>query len=186
LEFDGSLTGVGFRIFSEGDGLERLLGIGGITVPFDLHQDSSYQNAMELTAVVMALAFAAEIGLRQRTVHLRGDSMTVLSWLSGERSDIRSVLARAPAMTFLALCGRFNFIVDTAFSFIAGVDNWACDALSRGDLTLCSQAQPDVAVARDSQRSRATLQWCDPSQAPTTDIEFVTRWEELEGAFGGW
>ena len=95
LEMDGSLTGLGCRLFTRDphSGSERLLGHMKATLVDDLGGDSSYQNTMELLAVVWGLAGLGQLGYQNCGVRIRGDSDTVLHWTSSTRGSFGSILA---------------------------------------------------------------------------------------------
>ena len=133
LEMDGSLTGLGCRLFTRDphSGSERLLGHMKATLVDDLGGDSSYQNTMELLAVVWGLAGLGQLGYQNCGVRIRGDSDTVLHWTSSTRGSFGSILARGSLIAFVATCRKFDFVIDRELQWISGEDNCACDALSR-------------------------------------------------------
>ena len=54
VEFDASLTGLGFLLFSLRDGVrDKLLGCGEVVFPFDCNKESDYQNTCEFIGVLL-------------------------------------------------------------------------------------------------------------------------------------
>ncbi len=95
IEFDGSLTGVGARVTLPAvNDMETVVSACTATfLTFDLGDDSSYQNGVELLALAAGLALAVKSGFAGHEIHLRGDSMTFLSWVSSGRDGAASNLA---------------------------------------------------------------------------------------------
>ena len=56
-----------------------LVACGQVVFPFDCHKDSSYQNACEFIAVLLAVLALAQLGVRDVSIRLCGDSITSLS-----------------------------------------------------------------------------------------------------------
>ena len=137
IEFDGSLKGIGARVIHPGEpgsnGVETV--ISACAAPFstfDLGDDTSYQNGVELLALAAGLALAVKSGFAGYEIHLRGDSMTVLSWVSSGRDGAASTIAYPAMMIVVALAEQWDLAFDTAFTHLASVDNEICDKLSRG------------------------------------------------------
>ena len=59
----------------------------------DLKGDSSYQNTVELMAVVWGLAGLGQLGFQNCGVRIRGDSETVLRWTCATRESFGSTSA---------------------------------------------------------------------------------------------
>jgi hypothetical protein len=130
LEFDGSLKGIGARVFKVDPrtGEEVLLRQGGIMFDFDLEADSSYQNASELIAAFMVTLAAIGAGCRNTSVTMRGDSVVVLAW--NHNGTFNSKLALAPSMIMVAIAQEFDIVVDNTIH-IPDTENTVCDKLSR-------------------------------------------------------
>jgi hypothetical protein len=114
VEFDGSLEGVGFRVFRvDGQGREtecaRHAVMRGGKLPA-----SDYQNSMELTAAACGLMAAVMLGAKGHAVRFRGDSTVALQWVRGEAAGAKSARARGAAMVMKAVCETFDIVVDTA------------------------------------------------------------------------
>jgi hypothetical protein len=175
LEFDGSLTGVGVRLFAVEHGRERLLDAVGVAARYELGGQSAYQNAMEVAAVSTGLALAARRGGRGATIHLRGDSMSALEWLSSGRSDTKSLLARNAIIVCVVLLREHDMLFDTAYTHLSSEQNGPCDALSRGTGKTIGEASRS-----DLGHLASVLDRCNPLRNATTEEEFVTQWEAVE------
>jgi hypothetical protein len=69
-------------------------------------------------------------------VRLRGDSVSVLTWLSRSFPSIVSTMAKSTAIAFVACCLTFDFVADCVLLWIPRQENFFCDSLSRGTLVL--------------------------------------------------
>jgi hypothetical protein len=135
IEFDGSLKGIGARVIRPrgDDAQETVIAACASHFPtFDLGEDSSYQNGVELLALAAGLALAIKTGLSGYEVHLRGDSMTVLSWVSSGRDGAASILAYPAMMIVVALAEHWDMAFDSNFTHLTSDQNEICDRLSRG------------------------------------------------------
>ncbi len=134
IEFDGSLKGVDAKVIRPGvNGLETVISACTATFPtFDLGADSSYQNEVELLALASGLALAVKSGFAGHEIHLRGDSMTVLNWISSGRDGAASTLAYPAMMIVVALAEYWDLAFDTAYTHLSSEANEVCDRLSRG------------------------------------------------------
>ena len=80
IEYDGSLTGLGIRIFQlDSRGEETLKIVAEVNTPFCLQGESRYQNTMEFLAIVTGLALLKREGVSGAWIRLRGDSTSSLS-----------------------------------------------------------------------------------------------------------
>jgi hypothetical protein len=135
IEFDGSLKGIGARVIRPrgDDAQETVIAACASHFPtFNLGEDSSYQNGVELLALAAGLALAIKTGLSGYEVHLRGDSMTVLSWVSLGRDGAASILAYPAMMIVVAPAEHWDMAFDSNFTNLASDQNEICDRLSRG------------------------------------------------------
>jgi len=180
VEFDGSLTGVGFRVFALDPTGETLLAAGGISCHFGLDGDSSFQNAMELTALVAGVSALGGLGLRDLTVRLRGDSVSVLQWVSGGSSRVNSCTARSPAMALSALCTHLNVVFDPGVIHIPSAENAICDTLSRGDTQYLSTLPAGARALGASDPGIRFLSLCNPRASPTSDEDMVRQWSLVD------
>jgi hypothetical protein len=128
ISFDASLQGLGIVIEDiRGVMLPRFIQV--YPLPFDLMNDSSYQNTVEFLAILAAVCHLVRKDRRNGVaISLRGDSVTALSW-AGDMS-FRGSSVRKAAMVFAYITSKFNVNV-VSVHHIAGVDNDIPDAISR-------------------------------------------------------
>ena len=132
LQFDGSPSGVGGvcpPLASMGC-QEVLVPRFAYSASFPFGPlTSSEQNASELIAVVIGLACAVSLGLRDAVVDFVGDSRTALSWVA---TRIRSERALRAYLVFICLLEEAGLSVGATF-WLDTKDNVVPDGLSRGD-----------------------------------------------------
>jgi len=90
---------------------------------------SSEQNSSELIAVVIGLACAVKLGLRNAVVDLVGDSRTALAWVA---TRIRSERALRAYLVFLSLLEEAGLAIGATF-WLDSKSNLVPDGLSRGE-----------------------------------------------------
>ena len=130
LEFDGSLIkGLGLKMSRWEDDEWETEWVASIRLPFDLKDDSSYQNAVEFLAVVVCFAIMARRGHRDVAIHLKGDSTTALCWALEQR--FRTGFSRNGVIAFVALSLGTGFKVDGT-EHVDGKTNVEMDDFSRG------------------------------------------------------
>jgi hypothetical protein len=133
VEFDASLTGLGFLLFSLCDGVrDKLMGCGEVVFPFDCKKESDYQNTCEFIDVLLGLLSLAQRGIRNVSLRLSGDSKTSLTW--GLDGHFRGKLCLKAALVYILASMLFNIVVIDAVH-IPGVNNVICDMLSRQKIT---------------------------------------------------
>ena len=179
VEFDGSLTGVGIRLMTP-DGF--VITAIGIIAKFDLQGDSQFQNCMEFAAYACGCLLAGLLGFQGQTIHPRGDSMTVLEWVTGGRPDFKSVRSKGPSILYVGTCRAFDIRSDDSFSHIEGAtENVVCDALSRGNTPspgTCGESG-HVWASPESIMGKA-LALCNPLTVPVDELGFLSRWRDVE------
>ena len=85
-EFDASLAGVGL-IWYQRNGAEVAMGVCAVSISFlKFGSDSSYQNLSEFIGAILAVLGHVFMGNRGKSLALRGDSVTALTWAITERS----------------------------------------------------------------------------------------------------
>ncbi len=115
------------------NGLETVISACTATFPtFDIGDDSSYQNGIELLALAAGLALAVKFGFAGHEIHLRGDRMTFLNWVSSGRDGAASSLAYPAMMIVVALAEHWDLAFDTAFTHLSSEANEVCVRISRG------------------------------------------------------
>ena len=104
--------------------------------------DASYQNLTEFMGAIFAVIGHILLGHRGKTLDLRGDSVTALTWALTERP--RGSIATNAAMMWTLLCIAAD-VNRRETTHIAGKDNEICDELSRRglnpELTVKQQAE---------------------------------------------
>jgi ribonuclease HI len=176
---DGSLTGLGCRLFklNPPSDSEHLLGHMKAVLGEDLRGDSSYQNTMELLAVVWGLAGLGQLGYQNCGIRIRGDSDTVLRWTSATRGSFGSTLARGSLIAFVAVCQKYDFVIDRNYQWISGSDNCACDALSRQVAFPPEELGEEVVLECGDE----LMHWCTPANNPVGDVELNRRFNLVMG-----
>ena len=181
LEFDGCLDGIGWRLFDFTTSSWTTSGYMRIPSCLLLGRDSSFQNTMELIALSVGLMHTMSLGWQGSTIHIRGDSDTVIHW--SQTSNFRSTFAINAAAIFLGVCrtGALHIGMST---HIPCEDNVVCDRLSRNnpvgacDAGDCGPAPPldfsELSPFRD------ILLLVSPTRPPATPAEFSTLWDTID------
>jgi hypothetical protein len=157
LQYDASLTGAGI-VISDISG--NVIGAGSFIFPFGLKSDSSYQNTCEFIAVVVGVMSVWRLGLYNTSIRLKGDSATSLAWSESEK--FHGDIALRTAVVFTQLAIRSNIEV-SEIEFIPGVDNIACDKLSRGSSPLDLGFTHAQTILQDNDVNEC-LALCNPLQ----------------------
>jgi hypothetical protein len=130
IEFDGSLFGLGYRIFDALD--SSCISAGSVPVPISFFPNntrkSDYQNSVELLALVAGIIHTVRLGAHTCSLNIRGDSETVLHWSLTDK--FRSTIAIPVIILFIAICDHFKIHIQSGIH-ISGKDNFICDTLSR-------------------------------------------------------
>ena len=128
-EFDSSLTGAGVIWYARDNGTEVAVGVSAVDLTFlEFGEDSSFQNLAEFIGAILAVMGQIILGLSSRSLALRGDSVTALTWAITERP--RGSIVTQAAMLWSLLCVATDVNVSEV-THIAGEDNEKCDRLSR-------------------------------------------------------
>jgi hypothetical protein len=177
LESDASLTGLGVRLFDvDPHGVETLRTVLSVTLPFDIRGRPEFQNTMELLGIVLGMAVAVTLGVRDTGVHLRGDSRTALSWAT--REAFRGGASSSTAMAYLHLCREWCLYVDEDMgsTHVAGVTLVECDTLSRaeapGVYELLGYAPELVAASHPAVQQLVAA--CNPLTSPAGSVEWAS------------
>jgi hypothetical protein len=162
VEFDASLSGVGVVLSEVSDEGLRTLRVVALRFPFELGEDSSYQNTAEFLCLVVAFVLVARMGRGSSAIGIRGDSASALSWASRER--FRAGRALRATIVYVALGSRYDMAVNEA-EHIAGEENGVCDRLSRGTAPRELGFGPNVELAEgDRLAVLAALELCNPAE----------------------
>jgi hypothetical protein len=186
VEYDASLKGLGFLLFILRNGVrERLIGCGEVVFPFDCKNESDYQNTCEFIGVLLGLLSLAQMGIRNVSLRLCGDSKTSLTW--GLDGHFRGKLCLKAALVYILASMLFNIVVVDAVH-IAGVDNVICDLLSRQKATARSLGIDYQLVTDLSQTSAlySLLALVDPTspQLLHSEDDFCTFWSQAHHILG--
>ena len=191
FEFDGSLIGWGGRMFTLGPMQEeQLVWTTSLAAAQEVVQrirnhahPSSFQNAMELIAFTLGLAILAAKGVRGITIWARGDSITALEWMTGQK--YKAGRSRAGVILLLEICRRYDFQIHPQYTHITTVQNDAADRLSRlveralgstdGEVEFIQLPAPQYAVLAP------LTAMCDPTQDLTHADAILDFWVKLRG-----
>ncbi len=132
----------------------------------------------------MGLVVLASKGIRGVTIMARGDSISALEWMTGEK--FKAGRSRAAVTLFLELCRRFDLQMHTDYTHIYSEENDPCDRLA--------SQKPRAPGSRDDaveyihfpveHYARALVplaELCDPTQSLTSGEEILDFWGKLRG-----
>jgi hypothetical protein len=181
IEYDASLDGFGVLLSTQDPttGDTVLIAHAAMTVPFlGGSRDSSYQNACEYTAVLLALLILRQT--RQPKgfyFDLIGDSVSSLAWI--ERDIVNSSIAQGAHIAYTLLAVRMDAMVSKT-TFIPSKQNAVCDALSRGvsGMTLGLPTEREFRIHPSDAIHRYVCR-CDPRLQFTSAQELVAQAQEL-------
>ena len=184
LEYDASLSGIGVIIYRFIDGVEVEWLVIQERFPYDLGEDSGYQNSVEFIAITIGVAALAAKGLRDTNIHVRGDSKSSLKWSTAD--SFRSKRCRWAATCFTNLAFLSGITV-VSIEHIPGETNIRCDALSRSrdnGIRPCDLGFEDALVFDLSKHEavKELLRLCEPRADVDSldndydDDEFIKTW----------
>jgi hypothetical protein len=124
-EFDSSFSGAGVIWYARGSGAEDVLGFFAVDLRFlGFGFDSSNQNLAEYIGAVVAVLGQVVLGYSWRSLALRVDSVTALTWAVTERP--RGKIVTNASIVWTSLCVATNIDV-IEYTHIPGDDNDKCD-----------------------------------------------------------
>ena len=190
VEFDSSLSGAGLIWFLRHNGTEVAMGVSAVDLSFlAFGEDSSFQNLSEFIGAILAVIGQIMLGLSGRSLALRGDSVTALTWAITERP--RGSIVTNASMVWILLCVATEIDVREVIH-IAGKDNGKCDRLSRRGV------EPKMSVMDEAADMGITgaavveingqeavidiLRMCDPRTVLTSESDFVAFWTKTRSA----
>ena len=166
--FDAELRGLGFQI--------RAVGPDDVTIPdvlkcgkyrldanFDLGGESRYQNTVEFIAAIIGTVVIAQMGVRNASIRLKGDSKVCLAWGTSER--FKGCLSQNAAIVFIMTSMAFGSDVVGSLHFGAK-DNTVCDGLSRDKISprdICEREDQILDLQNDPVIQRF-VRLCDPTR----------------------
>jgi hypothetical protein len=189
-EFDSSLSGAGVLWFIRSNGAEEFIGVSAIDLTcLGFGVDSSFQNLSEFIGAIIAVMGQVILGLSGRSLALRGDSVTALTWAITERP--RGSIITNASMIWTLLCIATDVNV-TEITHVAGVDNGNCDRLSRrgseATTSVTEEAEDmgftggtEVEINGDESVMEILL-LCDPRTELKSESEFIEFWARARGA----
>jgi hypothetical protein len=183
-EFDSSLSGAGVIWYQTVNGAEVAMGVCAVSLAFlGFGEDSSFQNLCEFLGAIIAVIGHVILGNRGRTLALRGDSITALTWALTERP--RGSIVTNAAMIWTLLCVAADVDVRET-THIPGKQNENCDQLSRRGLhptttVLQHAAKLGITGARvvdipGDGEIMDLLALCSPELSISADREFSEFW----------
>lgn len=183
-EFDSSLTGSGMLFYQcNPDGSETVLGGAAISLSsLGFEDDSSFQNTSEFIAIVLCLRVLRAVFPEVKTISLRGDSVSALTWASkGQfRGDI---ITNSSILHTLILIVTGIEIVGDPILHIRGEDNWRCDGLSRGKSMLdIGMNHVKFFDLNSDPLSMELLSLCDPATPIEIESDFANFFRRCNGA----
>ena len=189
-EFDSSLTGTGLIWYDRVKGAEVARGVCAVDLSFlKFGDDSSYQNLSEFIGVVVAVLGHVILGNRGRSLALRGDSVSALTWAITERP--RGSIVTNAAMVWTLLCIAADIDVREA-THIPGAENDDCDQLSRRGPDPINAVEEHaknlgivgaaVVEAESDSDIMTILKLCDPNIRIQSDMEFMEFWSTARSA----
>ena len=177
IEYDASLTGLGLVVsYMDASTAWTIMFVAKIPIPFDLGDDSGYQNTVEFLAVVTGLACLSCLGYHGHSIIVKGDNTSSLSWSTSER--FRSGPSRSCAVFFMAFATISDLVIHSGIH-IPGVRNIVCDGLSRDRHPHYFGFVPELVFPLHAfPLIDEVLRHCNPLLAQSSDSEqhFFARW----------
>jgi hypothetical protein len=190
LNFDASYKGIGIRLFFlQGNNKLECFKIIFVSLSenlfkFSKNRDSGFQNAVEFLAVCIGLFKLVQLGFRDTSVFLEGDSMSALCW-SSTRS-FRTGPSFLGACSQMLIAQKFNVIISGSFKHLSVredvVANYDCDWISRSSLEDVSIRYPDSIIS--SQFSdpwiNEVLEVINPESVYGNTASLCTCWKNID------
>jgi hypothetical protein len=130
IEFDTSLQGIGILYYLPGAEHDTLIGSCAIDITsLGFGSEARYQNTAEFLGPILGIEGLTELGLTAKSIHLRGDSITALTWASTEK--FKGDLVSNAASVFI-LQGILSSVSVGKVTHLSAEENWRTDFLSRG------------------------------------------------------
>jgi len=171
--YDGSLFGMGIVVEKSISGRWVEVVHASLMVGYDNTTDSSFQNAMEFSALVLGLVLMKERRILGSYLLLTGDSTTALKW--GQTGKTKSDHAFPASILFAILGTRFGVEV-VSTEHIPGVDNEVCDRLSRGVLSSDPEFDEATIHLDDSPALQLACELSNPYRIISSIPDFLELW----------
>ena len=180
IEFDASLQGVGILYYTPGAEHDILIGSCAIDISsLGFGSEARFQNTAEFLGPILGIEGLGELGVSAKSIHLRGDSITALTWASTEK--FRGNLVSNAASVFI-LQGILTGVSVGKVTHLSAEDNWRTDCLSRGgtiDQLLIKD--PTLRIPRELNivKQKEILALCDPRKEIVDEKEFRNFWIKI-------
>jgi hypothetical protein len=181
IEFDASLQGIGILYYLPGAEHDTLIGSCAVDITsLGFGSEARYQNTAEFLGPILGIEGLKELGLTAKSIHLRGDSITALTWASTEK--FKGELVSNAASVFI-LQGILSGVSVGKVTHLSAEENWRTDLLSRGgtieqlllkDPELMKPKQLDIIKQKD------ILALCNPRREMNDEKEFRSFWIEIK------
>lgn len=191
IEFDASLTGVGFIIFQvdESTGAEMPVGIAHVSVELlNFKGESRNQNLAEFIAGALGTRAVIALGGSDCSIALRGDSISALSWIDRER--FKGELVNHASIAYVLQAMAWGIRVEQV-DHIPAHKNQAADYLSRiGEKGrtiegFWSEHPRFSGVPLVDPKPDNFLPLCDPQADIDSDERFIAFWLRTQAVIGG-
>lgn len=176
IEFDASLTGIGLLYFEKRDGTETLIGGGAVDIStLNFESNAAYQNTAEFIAAVLGIRGLSQLNLRPRSVNLRGDSVTALTW--ADTGKFKGELVGNAAVIFI-LQGLYRDIAIDKIIHLSAADNWRTDFLSRGGtIEELIEKDPSLGTPKVVElNGDKIIKLCNPNVPTSSESDFNDFW----------
>lgn len=191
IEFDASLTGVGFIVFAidPATGAETPVGLAGISIgQLGFRGVSDNQNLSEFVAAALGIRAVIALGGRDCGIAVRGDSTTALTWVGRER--FKGKLVNHAAIAYVLQAIAWDVKVEKV-THIPERENKAADYLSRlGEKGRTIEAfwrefPQFKSVPQVDAKANNFIPLCDPNIDIDSDEAFVDFWLRAQAVIGG-
>ena len=190
VEFYSSLSEAGLIWYSRDSGAEVAMGVGAADLLFlGFGENSSFQNLSKFLGAILAILGQVALGYRGRSVTLRGDSVTALTWAITERPRGERVMEAAMVASLLCIAAGVDV---KEVTHIPGTEKNKCDRLSRRGcappLSITEEAKTmgmrgvDVVEIDSDEDIIAILKLCNPRCKLKSEQEFIGIWSTARNA----
>jgi hypothetical protein len=129
---------------------------------------------------ILGIEGLQELGVTPKSVHLRGDSITALTWASTEK--FKGNLVSNAASVFI-LQGILTGVSVGGVTHLSAEDNWRTDFLSRGG-TMSELLIKDPTLMKPKElaikKQKKILALCDPNREIVDETGFKEFWLEIK------
>ena len=189
-EFDSSVSGSGVIWYARDSGTEVVVGVSAACLGFlGFGVDSSNQNLAEYIGAIIAVVGQVILGHSGRSLALRGNSVTALTWAILERP--RGEIVTNASIVWTLLCVATNIDV-RKIAHIPGEENGRCDRLSRRGMTPGMSVREEaremgidggvVIEVNGDEEIMGLLRLCDPRRKLESDTDFIAFWTDVRDA----